>query len=203
MGFIICFSHLRARLMSKYDDETMEPIPPVLAPGEKEHVLLGQDECIFHTNDSCRQQWLKNGQQPLKQKGNGHAIYISDWICETTGRLALSPEQIVEQANLPEDQRLKVTDARKIIYPGKNYDAWWDLSQLVEQTKNAVDIFEYLHPNKVGIWLFDCSSAHEGLAADALNVNNMNVNPGGKQKPLRNTTIPLNNPPPKPGQTDT
>ena len=73
----------------------------------------------------------------------------------------------------------------------------------MHQTQNAVDIFEYLHPDKVGVWLFDCSSAHKGLATDALNVNNMNVNPGGKQKHLRSTTIPLDNPPPKPGHPDT
>jgi hypothetical protein len=76
---------------------------------------------------------------------------------------------------LPEAERLRVFDARKIIYPGKNHDAWWDLKQLREQTIDAVNIFEYLHPDKVGVWLFDCSSAHKGLAVDALNVNNMNV----------------------------
>ena len=29
--------------MCKYDDETLEPILPILAPGEKEHVLIPQD----------------------------------------------------------------------------------------------------------------------------------------------------------------
>jgi hypothetical protein len=51
----------------------------------------------------------------------------------------------------------------------------------MDQTKIMVDIFEYLHPDKVGIWLFDCFSAHEGLAADTFNVNYMNVNFEGKQ----------------------
>src|SRR5258705_10854258 len=74
---------------------------------------------------------------------------------------------------------------------------------LWEQTIDAVNIFKYLHPDKVGVWLFDCSSAHEGLTVDALNVNNMNVNPGGKQKLLQDTIIPLNNPPPQPGKVDT
>ena len=73
----------------------------------------------------------------------------------------------------------------------------------MEQTKHAVDIFEYLHPEKVAIWVFDCSSAHKGLVIDALKVNNMNVNPGGKQRHLRTTVIPMNNPPPKPGCIDT
>jgi len=189
--------------MCKYDDKTLEPIPPTLAPGEKEHVLLPQDECTVSTNDHPRRMWLKTDQQPLKKKGNGRGIHICDWICEPTGRLALTPEQLAQQAMLPEAERLKVTDARKIIYPGKNHDAWWDLAQLMDQTKIAVDIFEYLHPEKVGVWLFDCSSAHEGLAANALNVNNMNVNPGGKQQAMHDTVIPLTNPPPKPGQRDT
>jgi hypothetical protein len=188
--------------MTKYDDETLEPIPPTLAPGEKELVLVPQDECIVHTNDSPRRAWLKGDQQPLKKKGNGRGIHICGWICETTGRLKLSEEQVKAQALLPEDQRLKVTDSTKIIYPGKNHDAWWDLPQLMDQMKHAIDIFEHLHPDKVAIWLFDCSSAHEGLAKDALNVNNMGVRPGGKQSHLRDTIIPLNNPPPKPNRPD-
>ena len=99
-----------------------------------------------------------------------------------TGQLALTPEQIANQMALPKAERLCIFDAHKIIYPGKNHDAWWDLEQLQAQTIDAVNIFEYLHPDKIGVWLFDCSLAHEGLAADALHVNNMNVNPGGKQK---------------------
>lgn len=189
--------------MCKYDDKTLEPIPPTLAPGEKEHVVMAQDETNVSTNDGPRCAWLKGDQQPLKKKGNRRGIHVANWICETTGWLALSPEQVEAQLLLPEHSRLRVTDARKIIYPGKNHDAWWDLNQLRDQTTDAVDIFEYLHPNKVGIWLFDCSSAHKGLAADALNVNNMNVNPGGKQKHLCTTIIPINNPPPKPGHPDT
>jgi hypothetical protein len=77
------------------------------------------------------------------------------------------------------------------------------LAQLKDQLQDAVDIFEYLHPNAVGVWVFDCSFSHEGLASNTLNINNMNVNPGGKQTLLRDTTIPLTNPPPKTGELDT
>ena len=94
-------------------------------------------------------------------------------------------------------------DARKIIYPGKNADAWWDMAQLLMQIKDAIPIFEYLHPEAIGIWVFDCSSAHEALADDALNMKNMNIKPSGKQCQLHPTIIPLNNPPPKPGKRDT
>jgi hypothetical protein len=77
------------------------------------------------------------------------------------------------------------------------------LAPLKDQLKDAVDIFEYLHLDAVGIWVFDCSSSHEGLASDALNVNNMHVNPGGKQTLMRDTIIPLTNPDPEISKIDT
>ena len=63
--------------------------------------------------------------------------------------------------------------------------AWWDLLQLMDQMEHAINIIEHLHPNKVTIWLFDCSSTHKALAKDALNVNNMGVRPGRKQSHLQ------------------
>jgi hypothetical protein len=39
------------RFMATYEDETLDHIPPTLLPGEKEHVLVFQDESIFHTNE--------------------------------------------------------------------------------------------------------------------------------------------------------
>src|ERR1700683_3842172 len=113
-----------------------------------------------------------------------------------TGQLALTPEQIADQMALPEVKWLCVFDARKVIYLGENHDTWWDIEQLWAQTVDVVNIFEYLHLNKIGVWLFNCSSAQESLTADVLNVNNMNVNSGRKQKLLQGTIIPLNNPPP-------
>jgi hypothetical protein len=110
----------------------MEPILLTLAPSEKKHMLIPQDECLVNTNDSLRHQWLKADQQPLKKKGNCHGIHISDQICEHSGWLALNKEQIATQAASPEDQCLKVMDARKIIYLGKNHDASWNLNQLME-----------------------------------------------------------------------
>jgi len=57
--------------MCQYGDETLQPTPPTLCEGEKEHVLLSQDETTVHTNDGPCHAWLKEGQQPLKSKGNG------------------------------------------------------------------------------------------------------------------------------------
>jgi hypothetical protein len=203
--FALCYCHslTSQRLMYTYNDITMEPILPTLGPGQKLHILLPQDKCITHVNETPHKVWLQNGKQPLRKKGNGRAIMISDWIIETCGRLHLLPEQIAHQVMLPEASRLHVTDARQIIYPGKNHNKWWDLAQLKEQLKEAVDIFEYLPPDAVAIWVFDCSLSHEGLASDPLNVHNMNVHPGRKQTQMHNTIVPLNNPPPKDGMFNT
>ena len=189
--------------MYTYNDITMEPIPPTLGPSQKLHILVPQDKCIAHVNETPHKVWLLNGEQPLCKKGNGRVIMISNWIIETCRQLHLLPEQISHQATLPEASCLRVTDACWIIYPRKNHDKWWNLAQLKEQLKDAVDIFEYLHPDAVAIWVFDCSSSsHEGLALDVLNINNMIVHPGGKQTQMHNTIIPLNNPPPKDGMFD-
>jgi len=51
--------------------------------------------------------------------------------------------------------------------------------------------------------VFDRSSTHKGFAKNALNINNMNVNPEGRQRKLRDTVIPLNNPGPALGEEDT
>ena len=187
--------------MATYDDETLEPCPPALAPGEHEHILIFQDESIFHTNDLRRTMWLTDGQMPLHQKGNGRPIMVSDFTCEKTklGRVALTEEELEKHQQLPKDHQLRVTDARRIIYPGKGHDNWWDMKQLNSQVQDMLDIFEYMLPNCIAVVVFDCSSAHEAFAQDALNINKMNFKPGGKQLKLRGTTIPLNNPPPPPG----
>ena len=96
--------------MYTYNDITMEPIPPQLAPGERLHILLPQDECIVNVNEQPCKVWLQKGQQPPCKKGKGHAIMISDWICETFGCLHLSEEQITDQAKLPEGEWLWVMD---------------------------------------------------------------------------------------------
>ncbi|KIJ43854.1 hypothetical protein M422DRAFT_169388, partial [Sphaerobolus stellatus SS14] len=185
------------------DNNTLEITNPFLPSGCTLMIAVHHDEMSVATNEQHRRVWVKEGQQPLRKKGNGRSIHVSDFILETTGRLALTLKQLEAQKRLPLQRQLKITDARVIIHPGKNGDAWWDCSQLMEQIKNAIPIFEFLHPNAIGIWIFDCSSAHEAFAENSLNVKNMNINPGGKQRCLHPTTIPLNNPPPLAGEEDT
>lgn len=41
--------------------------------------------------------WLTQDQQPIRKKGNGRVIHISNFISETIGRIKLSKEQIADQ----------------------------------------------------------------------------------------------------------
>jgi len=189
--------------MAAYDDQTLDRIPPTLLPGEREHVLVFQDESIFHTNEYRRRSWLAEDQQAIRKKGNGRVVHVSDFISETIGRIRLSEDQIAQQLALPAERRLPTFEARKITYPGKGFDAWWDLNQLINQLAHTIKVFDHTHPDRVAIFVFDRSSAHEGFAENALNVHNMNVNPGNKQRRLRDTVIPLSNPDPAPGEEDT
>lgn len=58
------------------------------------------------------------------------------------------------------------------------------------QTKDAISIFNYKFPGAQAVFIFDCSSAHESYASDALLVHKMNRYPGGKQPRMRDTIIP-------------
>jgi len=179
-----------------YDDESLEHVPPILCLGEKEHILIVQDKTVFHTNKYCQHTWLTNNQQPIQKKRGGCAIHVSNFICKTIGQIKLSDEQICEQLDLPPELHLAAFEAQKITYPGKGFDAWWDLKQLIEQVRVVIKVFEYTHPGCVGVFMFDRSSTYGGFTEDTLNVNSINLNPRGKQKNLRDTIIPWNNPDP-------
>ncbi|KIJ53224.1 hypothetical protein M422DRAFT_242351 [Sphaerobolus stellatus SS14] len=51
-----------------------------------------------------------------------------------------------------------------------------------------------MYPGAVGKFIFDQSSAHGAFAKNALIAKDMNVNPGGKTRKMRDTIIPMDNP---------
>jgi len=72
---------------------------------------------------------LRNGEQPLRKKGRGRLIHVSDFINSASGRL------VIQESDGTISQ-----DARVVIYPGSNGDAWWDTEQLLRQVKDAIQI---------------------------------------------------------------
>jgi hypothetical protein len=118
--------------MPKFDDDNLEvQINPDLQENERLHVLVTHDETTFHSNDGRRSGWAPHGEQPLRKKGRGRAIHVSDFLCETIGRLQLNEEQkILESANnIPHE-------ARVMMNPGINNDGWWNIELLAQQVIN-------------------------------------------------------------------
>ena len=60
---------------------------------KKKLVLIYHDESIFHSNDGQGWLWAEEGKQPIRPKGQGRGIMISDFIDEYNGYLALSDQE--------------------------------------------------------------------------------------------------------------
>jgi len=102
------------------------------------------------------------------KKGRGRIIHVSDFVEEENGRLIIC------------NQDGDITkDACCIIYPGSGGDPWWEHTQLLKQVNKAITIFEEAHPDCVGLFIFDQSSAHTSLGPDALRAFDMNKSNGG------------------------
>ena len=169
--------------MTKFEGPELGKVEPTLREGEKEIIPQFHDESCLSVNDFKTNAWLGPGQTILQKKGRGRLIHVSEFINPITGRLVLHDAQ----GNI-------VDEARKIIYPGSNGDAWWDTEQLLAQVKHAIEVFEKAHPNCIALFIFDQSSAHASLGPDALKAFEMNKSDGRKQRIQHDTVIPESNP---------
>ncbi|KZV99844.1 hypothetical protein EXIGLDRAFT_668139 [Exidia glandulosa HHB12029] len=195
-GLFLPEIQVHENLSVKYDDTTGDAILPKLGDGEKRRHLIFHDECYFNANDRETTIWLKDGEQQLRQKGRGRGIHVSGFIYEDGGYLRLDARARAKHDALPRSEHLKTTDSMVIIYPGKNHDGWWDLKQLFAQIVDALDVFEYLHPEDQAVFIFDQSTAHAAYADDALVASRMQVGSGTKQPKMHDTRIPADNPDP-------
>jgi hypothetical protein len=120
--------------MPKFEDDNLEvQINPYLQENERLHILVTHDETTFHSNDGRKSGWAPHGEQPLRKKGRGRAIHISDFLYETIGRLQLNEEQkhLESMSNIPHE-------ARVIMNPGTNNDGWWNIELLVQQVFDII-----------------------------------------------------------------
>ncbi|RGB27074.1 hypothetical protein C1646_630769, partial [Rhizophagus diaphanus] len=58
-------------------------------------ILVTHDEYILSAYDESQSLWIPDGEQPLRKKGNGHSIHVSDFLTDVCGRLALPDEMQV------------------------------------------------------------------------------------------------------------
>jgi hypothetical protein len=188
--YIPALDALEARRVQYIGDLMDVQIAPEDKAQSRVHVAY-QDESIFYSLDAEKYYYALDGDQELRQKGMGRSLHVSDFILEDCGFLdlekVLSSERIDRLRN---DGSWPVNPkSRVIIRPGKNADGWWDHEQLLVQIDHFLNLFEIAYPGDIACLVFDCSANHEAFAKDALIVSRMNVNPGGKQSLMRDTTF--------------
>lgn len=181
--------------MKTYSGPNMEQVKePVLQPGEKEIVVVVQDECIVHANDGRKRILVERGHEPIFKKGEGASKMISGFCCPCHGPMALSPELAAQHPEVARNADVETYSCNAFpdghsfvsIDVGKKYgeDGYWTSAHLdVQLKKRAIAIFKLLHPNCEGLWLFDNSQNHQAMAEDGLRVTHLNLGDGGKNAP--------------------
>jgi hypothetical protein len=113
--------------MPKFNRDNLETqINPKLSNNQQIHVLVTHDETTFHSNDGRLSGWASKGENPLRKKGRGKSIHVSDFLCATIGRLKLNEEQISMNPSIP-------NEARVLMNIGINNDGWWNIDLLIKQ----------------------------------------------------------------------
>ena len=170
--------------MTKYEDKIVDDgilvaVEPILDKGVRRLVLVTHDESCFSSNEGKSTIWMDGDNLPLRPKGEGRSIMVSDFLCECHGPLKLSSEQQRKTPNIEPESVM-------IIKPGKNADGYWTNSDLVKQLEKVVLIFKILHPDCDALFMFDNSQNHRALPPDALNAKVLPIKDGGKNvKPQR------------------
>jgi len=145
-------------------------------------VVLFHDESTFQANDDQPSFWGTKGTTVMRPKSKGSGIMVSDFIDEKNGYLCLTQEEYARAHRI--DQSIQM-EARCLFEYGEAREGYWTSDKFIEQMKSAIKIAEVKYPKSEGwkhVWIFDHSSCHAAMADDSLDVNKMNVNPGGKQR---------------------
>ena len=156
--------------------------------GEK-RIVWFHDESAYNTSEDTPILWGEKGNLPIKPKGRGSSIMVSEFIEEQDGYLALSDQQYEFEVAHNERQDIGKS-ALKILKIGEQQEGYWNSERFMKQVAEAVKIAEVKYPPSQGyhhIWCFDHSCGHTAYAENALIASKMNKGPGGKQPKMRDT----------------
>lgn len=153
----------------QFEEDGTMTVPEGIA---KPYMFVTHDESWFNSNDGRTKMWLAKDDAPLRKKGRGKGLMVSDF---------LTPSSRLKAPSL--------TEAGKMDYAAQTLEAgsgcWWNTEKLLEQVKEAEVIFGRAFPNFTGVWLFDNATSHASFAIDALSANAVALRPGGKQPKMR------------------
>lgn len=148
-------------------------------------MVLFHDESTFQANEDQSTVWAMPGTSVMRPKSKGSGIMVSDFIEEKEGYLHLTDEEY-ESAKKKDPTIRKY--AQQFLEYGETKEGYWTSEKFMKQTKEAEKIAAAKYPRDEGwrlVWIFDHSSCHAAMPEDALDVHKMNVNPGGKQRVMR------------------
>ena len=173
-------------------EEAARALPADVAHLSKEEgekfIVWFHDESAYNTTEDTPILWGEKGKLPIKPKGRGSSIMVSEFIEEKDGYLALSDQQYNFEVTRT-GQGMKQS-ALEVLEIGEQREGYWNSDRFMEQVANAVMIAEVKYPPSQGyhhIWCFDHSCGHTAFAENALIASQMNKGPGGKQPKMRDT----------------
>ena len=133
----------------------------------------------YNTSEDTPILWGEKGKLPIKPKGRGSSIMVSEFIEEQDGYLALSDQQYKFEVAHNERQDIGKS-ALKILKIGEQQEGYWNSERFMKQVAEAVKIAEVKYPPSQGyhhIWCFDHSCGHTAYAENALIASKMNKGP--------------------------
>ena len=78
----------------------------------------------------------------------------------------------------------------RFFHAGISNEGYWNASHAKVQLEDVTDCLKVIYPNFDVAHLYDQSAGHTKIRGDGLNVNCMNVAPGGVVPKMRSTIIP-------------
>ena len=157
--------------MLKYDklSITSDNPDPQVSDGQKQIIRVVRDESTYYANCDQSFFWGDEHTNVLKQKSLGASTMVSDFVDEVSGYLEYEDE------------------TARFSMEIRN-DGYFNNELFMKQVEKAISVFEAKYPYAQGLFIFDNAPLHKKISDDSLNVDKMNVNPGGKQPVMRNTT---------------
>ncbi|CCI42326.1 unnamed protein product [Albugo candida] len=124
-------------------------------------ILVTHDESPFAFHDGLKRLWLPAGEQPLRKRGQGRSIHVSEFLSDVGGRLELDDEKKLQYPNLP-------AEACVLVHQGAQHDDWWKAEDLLKQVKErAIPISKAQSPGKQALFAFDYATRHCAVAPEA------------------------------------
>ena len=144
----------------------------MLPPGTKKLVLLAHDESMMQANDGEKAGWGSEGEQPILKKRACCGEQESDIICSTYGWLKDAGEQLGYGKGIGMVRNLLSRYKSVILH---------NIRSIKCKSRSKTKLYLRLHgPDYQALIMVDNSQGHSVWPKDALHVQNMDLNPGGK-----------------------